>query len=296
MSPQVRIVLKRAALLAIDFVSVCLAPLYWLWGFLPSSKRVCVLAYHKTTPEASARRDEWNVHPERFKHQIALLKRMGFEVMSASQLVKAMDDWGSLPRRVVSITFDDGYHNNFAHAFPALKEAKMPATFFLASAYLDQEAGFPWQRELVEQRPFTRREIGAMRAEGIEFFSHSHSHADFSKMSKSEMKRDLRASVEALKPVIGGGPHAGFACPFGVWGPAADSLIQVLKEENFAWAFLGRWGLVKANSTRYDLPRLTIYGGDGTLVFLSKIIGSFEWLGIVHYAWHRIRSRAAGGD
>lgn len=44
---------------------------------------------------------------------------------------------GSLPARAVCITFDDGYANNFTVALPILREHGLPATVFVAPAYLN---------------------------------------------------------------------------------------------------------------------------------------------------------------
>jgi len=44
------------------------------------------------------------------------------------------------------ITFDDGYEDNFLHAVPALSEAGLPATFFIASGGIGTESEMWWDR------------------------------------------------------------------------------------------------------------------------------------------------------
>ncbi len=44
---------------------------------------------------------------------------------------------GTLPARAACITFDDGYADNYTTALPILKKAGIPATFFIATRYLD---------------------------------------------------------------------------------------------------------------------------------------------------------------
>lgn len=48
----------------------------------------------------------------------------------------------SLPPRAVSITFDDGYADNYSIALPILKRYGLTATFFIATGYLD--GGVMW--------------------------------------------------------------------------------------------------------------------------------------------------------
>ena len=54
---------------------------------------------------------------------------------------------GSIPHRAVALTFDDGYANNFTHAYPLLTAAGVPATIFVAGD-LDGPRAFWWD-ELV---------------------------------------------------------------------------------------------------------------------------------------------------
>jgi peptidoglycan/xylan/chitin deacetylase (PgdA/CDA1 family)/CelD/BcsL family acetyltransferase involved in cellulose biosynthesis len=43
----------------------------------------------------------------------------------------------------VAITFDDGYRDNFVHAFPILKQIGIPATIFLTTSYIEANE-LPW--------------------------------------------------------------------------------------------------------------------------------------------------------
>jgi peptidoglycan/xylan/chitin deacetylase (PgdA/CDA1 family) len=55
---------------------------------------------------------------------------------------------GKLPPRAVAITFDDGYADNLEVALPILQKYSLPATVFVASAFLD--GGRMWNDTITE--------------------------------------------------------------------------------------------------------------------------------------------------
>lgn len=55
---------------------------------------------------------------------------------------------GTLPPRAVSITFDDGYRDNYTNALPVLKKYGARATFFVATDFLD--GGRMWNDTVIE--------------------------------------------------------------------------------------------------------------------------------------------------
>ena len=55
---------------------------------------------------------------------------------------------GSLPARAACITFDDGYADNLTEALPILRRHGLPATFFIATGFLD--GGRMWNDTVIE--------------------------------------------------------------------------------------------------------------------------------------------------
>jgi peptidoglycan/xylan/chitin deacetylase (PgdA/CDA1 family) len=51
---------------------------------------------------------------------------------------------GDPPSRAAAITFDDGYRDNLEHAAPALADARVPATLFVATGAVAEGEGFWW--------------------------------------------------------------------------------------------------------------------------------------------------------
>jgi peptidoglycan/xylan/chitin deacetylase (PgdA/CDA1 family) len=62
--------------------------------------------------------------------------RAWFNVLPLAEAAARLRD-GRLPARALSITFDDGYADNHDLALPVLRRLGLPATFFVATGYLD---------------------------------------------------------------------------------------------------------------------------------------------------------------
>lgn len=101
-------------------------------------QRVVVLNYHRIgDPNATMfDRDIMSATPEAFERHLDFLMA-NFNVVSLSEAVELLHSTASLGHTAVTITFDDGYADNAAIAAPLLADRKLPATFFLATDFLD---------------------------------------------------------------------------------------------------------------------------------------------------------------
>jgi peptidoglycan/xylan/chitin deacetylase (PgdA/CDA1 family) len=83
-----------------------------------------------------------------------------FRVMPLADAVRRLAE-RSLPPRAACITFDEGYADAAEVALPILQRHRTPATFFVASGYLD--GGCTWNDaviEVVRDAPGTRLNLG----------------------------------------------------------------------------------------------------------------------------------------
>ena len=81
-----------------------------------------------------------------FTQQMTWIKEW-FNVLDLETAVARLKA-GSLPSRPLCITFDDGYADNYAVAAPILKRMQLPATFFVATRFLD--GGIMWNDAVIE--------------------------------------------------------------------------------------------------------------------------------------------------
>ena len=100
----------------------------------PVSALIRVLAYHSVAPtQTNYCKTDIRVDPPDFERQMAYLARH-YRVLPLDEAIAKLTSGRSLPAKAVAITFDDGYRDNYEHAFPVLRRWGLPATFFVVSA------------------------------------------------------------------------------------------------------------------------------------------------------------------
>lgn len=108
-------------------------------------RRLVVLIYHRVLRAADPLRTG-DPTEEEFDRHMSLLARW-FNPLPLREAVSRLRR-GRLPARAVCVTFDDGYVDNLTAALPILERHSIPATFFIASGYLD--GGAMWNDVLID--------------------------------------------------------------------------------------------------------------------------------------------------
>lgn len=108
-------------------------------------KRLAILIYHRVLPEATGRGVS-DIDANTFRWQMNLVAEH-FNVLPLSEAIEQLKH-NTLPPRAVAVTFDDGYADNAAVALPILQALQMPATFFVATGFLN--GGCMWNDQVVE--------------------------------------------------------------------------------------------------------------------------------------------------
>lgn len=118
------------------------------WPF--PRRSLLVLAYHRVLPRShpdlAIVRPGMFVHDETFATHIQVLKQR-YDVMDLTEWLALVRTGEPVPNRACAITFDDGWRDNFDHAFPILQAAQVPATIFLVSDFIGTNRSF-WPARL----------------------------------------------------------------------------------------------------------------------------------------------------
>lgn len=116
--------------------------------------RLSILVYHRVLPRSDAML-AGEVEAAVFDWQMALLAEY-FQVLPLHEAARRLRS-GTLPARAACVTFDDGYADNHDTALPILQKWRLPATFFVATAYLD--GGWMWNDAVTEALRQARGEV-----------------------------------------------------------------------------------------------------------------------------------------
>ena len=106
---------------------------------------LAIFIYHRVLPRPDPVLGD-EVDSALFRQHLAFLRK-NFNVLPLTEAVGRLRQ-GSLPARAACITFDDGYADNSTVALPLLREFDLPATFFIATGYLD--GGRMWNDTIIE--------------------------------------------------------------------------------------------------------------------------------------------------
>jgi peptidoglycan/xylan/chitin deacetylase (PgdA/CDA1 family) len=123
------------------------APIIW---DLRRTPRLLVLMYHRVLPLDSAERQIEQpgmfVSPSTLDMHLSVLRRY-FELVHLNDWLQRVAAGEPTPRHACALTFDDGWRDNYDHAYPILTRHAAPATIFLVSTLIGTNTEF-WPNRL----------------------------------------------------------------------------------------------------------------------------------------------------
>jgi peptidoglycan/xylan/chitin deacetylase (PgdA/CDA1 family) len=160
----------------------------------------------------------------------------------------------------LSITFDDGYLDNFEVAAPILKRLGLPATFFVTTGFIGSRIVAPWDEELPRQPGWMSWEqVRDLVSMGFEIGNHTDTHLDLGTADAATIRAELETSNRKLAEALGTPPRL-FAYPFGGREHFSQQAAQLVREAGFincASCYGGENGVCP---DPFDLKRMPIAG------------------------------------
>jgi peptidoglycan/xylan/chitin deacetylase (PgdA/CDA1 family) len=209
-----------------------------------------ILAYHKV--ERRAELGVTRLSPRRFARQIERLARAGWRALSLLEVIACARGERAVGERELAITFDDAYRGLREHAFPVLAAHGFTATCFVITDYAGKLNR--WDVAYGGRRfaHLAWRDIERARGRGIEFASHTATHARLDWLSDAAARRDLLRSRETLESALGM-PCDAVSYPFGI---ARARECALAREAGYTAGFT----MVRAwHGDAMSIPRTPVY-------------------------------------
>jgi peptidoglycan/xylan/chitin deacetylase (PgdA/CDA1 family) len=114
----------------------------------PACPWVTVLTYHRVAvPDPASPFDDAvvDVTPEQLERQLEFVTRW-FHPIALEDLSAHVRGGRRMPSNPLLVTFDDGYRDNHDVALPILQRRSVPATFFVATEFIERRRLFWWDR------------------------------------------------------------------------------------------------------------------------------------------------------
>jgi len=225
--------------------------------------------YHHVAPHPG---DMVTVTPASFEGQMRHLARNGYAALSLEELLSAMRGEWTPPKKAVAITFDDGWMDNYVHAYPVLVKYRIRAAVFVATGWVDRasEGGlstlptaFPLHREArrMAESGETRGvivdwdRVAEMSDSGfVDFYSHTANHARCGRLGADAVAEELGGSKRALEERLGR-PCLYLCWPFGEYSAEA---VALAKAAGYRALFTTRPGVVREGTDPFAIPRIVI--------------------------------------
>ena len=216
---------------------------------------VPVLMYHHIQPNAEAKNNgqqALSVDNGQFDLQMGYLVANGYSLISAERLVNALLNKSGLPAKSVVVTFDDGYRDIYAYAYPILQKYHIVANIAVITGLVGGADYLSWGQ------------IEEMSRSGLVYATnHTWSHYAITHGSLDKVKFEIATAKQQLQD------HAGqnvdtFVYPYGAINSSA---IAALQQEGIRGAFSeipGHWQcdsfIMALHRSRIGNSSLSYYG------------------------------------
>lgn len=204
--------------------------------------QLTILLYHHIDTETPA---ATSTTPEQFEQHLEYLHHNGFQVLDLAEALEKIKNGVALPDKSVAITFDDGYESIFNHAWPLLKQYKMPFTVFISTEPIDKKYAsmMNWQQ------------IKTLHDNRVTIANHTQTHAHLLGLDRQAARREIDLSQNRLKTMLKSNTKL-FAYPYGEYGLG---IAHYLKENQY-WALTQFSGPASQFSSAQALPRFSMSG------------------------------------
>lgn len=255
-------------------------------NFVSAKRALPILMYHSVSDDPEPGVPPYyktTTSPARFAQQIGWLSEGGFRSVTLEEGFRLAQQGGLEQKKVVVITFDDGFRDFHDSAFPILKHHGHTATVFLPTASINQR-----RRSFKNKECLAWDEVRALRAQGIQFGSHTVNHPVLYESSWAEIEDELWISKKKLEQELDE-EITSFSYPYAFPQQDrqfTDALRRILGQQGYQFCVTTMIGRVQAGDNPLSLRRLPVNGDDDKPLLLAKLSGAYDGIGCLQ-SWSK---------
>lgn len=220
------------------------------------NSKMVVIAFHRVNDQLAS--DALTCSGTKFEAFCRFFRRY-FKVVPFSEQVSGIREHRPMGG-TLSITFDDGYLDNFEVAAPILLKLGLPATFFVATGFIGSKI-IPFWDELLQPQPgwMTWDQLRSLADQGFEFGCHTDTHIDMGSADEQTVRTELELSTQKLRQELGVSADL-FAYPFGDRQHINERSLGLVRELGFSCCASCYGGTNPPLADPYDIRRIGVAG------------------------------------
>jgi peptidoglycan/xylan/chitin deacetylase (PgdA/CDA1 family) len=226
-----------------------------------------VLMYHEVSPSPHPAFRRYTVTVREFDRQMRWLAALGYQSIDMDSLARARLGQGSLPRRPVVITFDDGYQGCADHAVPVLRAHNFTAVFYLVAGLMGETSRWLMPEVGMDLALMSWDTARGLARQGFQCGAHTVTHPRLAGLDPSRCRAELVEARNRLENELGD-PIVHLAYPYGSFD---QTVRATAAEAGYVTASSTRAGLSAADDDLLALHRVTVYGHESLIDFASRL-------------------------
>lgn len=225
-------------------------------------QEIRILMYHRVNPSENLPDRQISLTPLAFEQHLDWLQNRDFSILSLTEAVRQIQEKQIKHPKQVVLTFDDGFRDNYEHAFPILQRFGFTAEIFLTVDPIGNHPDFlDWDQ------------VKEMQESGIHFGNHTLTHPKLSSIPESEAHEEISQAQKKLEQKLGK-KITSFAYPSGRF---LEIHRQILMQTEHKMAVTIAPGGNQVGTDPFLLRRTEITPWDTLFDFGNKMYGGFDW-------------------
>ncbi len=241
LNARLKIISAAVLVSVIALIAALSSELYEVPASAQEETEIAVIMYHGFVKDRSFQ-NKYMISPSYFESDLRYLTENGYHTIFVSELTEHLENNSPLPDKPVILTFDDGYYNNYAYAYPLLKKYNCKAVLSPIGKAADDAEGETVRNAKYSQCKWS--ELAEMQESGlVEIQNHTYDlhkiHGDIQGLEKQDgetdsayekrISDDLLKFNKRMKEELSLSPTA-LTLPFGA---GRDKVLSIARELGF---------------------------------------------------------------